>query len=212
MEAARSSTRGGGWARSGSASRPGCPEPPRAARRALRRRGSRAGALPRGHIDRAAARVGGELRLHLEEGRLLLDLRRGRREVGLSRGAMCCGALRCMMHDGRVRAVAGSITHMLAPDLVERDLAVILSRPVHGAERPPAKRGECSAAVPCGGRPRGGRRGTSHPQEPLRNVDREAPAVYGQHLALFPPKSPWSAGKGNVFPGRCPVLFFARPT
>eukprot|EP00964_Phaeocystis_antarctica_P147291 scaffold113826_cov55-Phaeocystis_antarctica.AAC.2 len=48
METASSSTRGSGWAPGGPASRPGSAELPRAARRALRRHRSRAGALPRG--------------------------------------------------------------------------------------------------------------------------------------------------------------------
>ena len=49
---------------------------------------------------------------------------------------------------------------MLAPNLVESDLAVILGCPVHGAERPPAKRGECSG--PC----RAGRaEGAARPQK-----------------------------------------------
>ena len=43
LEAARSSTRGGGWAPSSLASPSGSTTPPRAARRALKRRGSRLG-------------------------------------------------------------------------------------------------------------------------------------------------------------------------
>eukprot|EP00964_Phaeocystis_antarctica_P060945 scaffold36376_cov59-Phaeocystis_antarctica.AAC.1 len=49
LEAASSSTRGSGWG-----SFPGSAEVLRAARRALGRRRERAGALPRGHFDRAA--------------------------------------------------------------------------------------------------------------------------------------------------------------
>ena len=47
LEAARSSSRGGSWPLSGSASSAESVAPPRAARRALRRRSSRARALPR---------------------------------------------------------------------------------------------------------------------------------------------------------------------
>ena len=52
LEVAGSSTRGGGWAPRGSTSR--STEP---ARRALMRHRSRAGAVPRGHFDHAAARL-----------------------------------------------------------------------------------------------------------------------------------------------------------
>ena len=50
VEAARSSTRGGGSAPSGPASRPGSATPPSAARRALRRRRSQHRAPARGHL------------------------------------------------------------------------------------------------------------------------------------------------------------------
>ena len=50
LEAAGSSTRGSGWAPSGRASSPGSAEQPRAGRRALRRRKSRAQALPRSRM------------------------------------------------------------------------------------------------------------------------------------------------------------------
>eukprot|EP00964_Phaeocystis_antarctica_P067719 scaffold40996_cov55-Phaeocystis_antarctica.AAC.2 len=46
LEAARSSTRGSGWALSARYLSPGSAEAPRAARRALRRHRSRAGAAP----------------------------------------------------------------------------------------------------------------------------------------------------------------------
>jgi len=55
FEAASSSTRGSGWAPSGPASPPGIAPPPRAARVALRGRGSRAGPLPRLPFDHATA-------------------------------------------------------------------------------------------------------------------------------------------------------------
>eukprot|EP00964_Phaeocystis_antarctica_P134506 scaffold98801_cov42-Phaeocystis_antarctica.AAC.1 len=55
LEATGYSTRGSGWASTGPGSRPGCLEPPGAARRALGRRRSRAGALPRGRFGPAAA-------------------------------------------------------------------------------------------------------------------------------------------------------------
>eukprot|EP00964_Phaeocystis_antarctica_P076112 scaffold47038_cov46-Phaeocystis_antarctica.AAC.2 len=47
LDAADSSTRGGGRALGGAVSSPGSAEPPRAARRPPRRHSSRAGALPR---------------------------------------------------------------------------------------------------------------------------------------------------------------------
>ena len=50
LQGARSSIRGGGCALSGPVSAPGSVEPPRAARRALRRRSSRARALRRGGV------------------------------------------------------------------------------------------------------------------------------------------------------------------
>ena len=54
LEAARSRIRGSGWAPRGPASRPGSAELSRAARHALRRRRSRAGALPIPLFDHAA--------------------------------------------------------------------------------------------------------------------------------------------------------------
>eukprot|EP00964_Phaeocystis_antarctica_P096518 scaffold62814_cov35-Phaeocystis_antarctica.AAC.2 len=50
LEAASSSTQGSGWAPRGPTPRPGCLEPPGAGRCALRRRRSRARALPRGSL------------------------------------------------------------------------------------------------------------------------------------------------------------------
>ena len=54
MEVASSSTRGGGWAPSEKVSPLG---PARAARRALSRHRSRAGALPSGHFDHAVPQL-----------------------------------------------------------------------------------------------------------------------------------------------------------
>ena len=58
LKAAISSTRGSGWYVAGipvAVPRPGSAELPRAARSALKRRWSRAGALPVGHFDHVAA-------------------------------------------------------------------------------------------------------------------------------------------------------------
>eukprot|EP00964_Phaeocystis_antarctica_P001543 scaffold818_cov64-Phaeocystis_antarctica.AAC.14 len=120
-EAASSSTRGSGWAPGGPAYSWGCPEPPGAPRRALKRRRSRAGALPRGgtltmllHVRepellklpslRLRLRLGSSLRWHLVRVRVRVGVKVRARVmvrvgVGVGVGGLarrCAGTLRPM--------------------------------------------------------------------------------------------------------------------
>ena len=69
FESAGSSPRGGGWAPGSEASPPGSAKLPSAARRALRRRGGRARALPGGRLSRVRRRVAERVdRVHVARG------------------------------------------------------------------------------------------------------------------------------------------------